>query len=131
MPEPETSRRESGDVGPCPACGAPQRFADGAPAEEARFWCHECFRDLVYVPGRGLVDTGHTAQASEIAAMAETLQQLADLRRDQDQFGTVSALSRCPVCGCPEYATGDHSRCGEGSYRCDHCGCCGSSFLAP
>ena len=38
---------------------------------------------------------------------------------------------RCPACGCPEYASGNHTRCGDRSYRCDHCGCQASLFLSP
>jgi hypothetical protein len=51
--------------------------------------------------------------------------------RHQAQMTHELGRDRCPVCGCPEYAAGDHSLCGDHSYRCDHCGCRGSLFLSP
>jgi hypothetical protein len=81
-------RKEAVDVGPCPWCGAPQRFAEGAPIEEARFYCGECFRNLRYLPSAGVQDEGSTMTGDEALELGEALLRLAEIRRQRGGSGT-------------------------------------------
>jgi hypothetical protein len=58
---------------------------------------------------------------------------LADAMKQAQMTQTTHEIGRdrCPACGCPEYASGNHTPCGDQSSRCDHCGCRGSLFLSP